>query len=144
MTARFTMDEPQPRLLDETAQGVIHEPLDRPEGRLKVTGRARYAAENVPEGTAEGVLVRARVARGRASCADEAAVRAMPGVLGVCSDPRMLQVPAHGGAGTVEHIKQVVKHANASAVALYSLKKKKKKGMGVLINFPILSPELFK
>jgi xanthine dehydrogenase YagR molybdenum-binding subunit len=100
MTARFTMDEPQPRLLDETAQGVIHEPLDRPEGRLKVTGRARYAAENVPEGTAEGVLVRARVARGRASCADEAAVRAMPGVLGVCSDPRMLQVPAHGGAGT--------------------------------------------
>lgn len=100
MTRQFTMDEPQPRLLDATAQGVIHRPLDRPEGRLKVTGRAPYAAERHPEGMAEGVLVRARIARGRVTDLDDAAVRAMPGVLGVFADPRMLQVPAHGGAAS--------------------------------------------
>ena len=40
------------------------------------------------------------------------------------------------GAGTVEHIGQVVKQANASAVALGSMIVFQKKDMGVLVNFP--------
>jgi cyclase len=47
-----------------------------------------------------------------------------------------IPVIAHGGAGTVEHIAQVVKQANASAVALGSMVVFQKKGMGVLVNFP--------
>ncbi len=45
-------------------------------------------------------------------------------------------VIAHGGAGTVKHIGDVVKQAGASAVALGSMVVFQKKGMGVLVNFP--------
>ena len=47
-----------------------------------------------------------------------------------------IPVIAQGGAGTVEHIAQVVKRAGASAVALGSMVVFQKKGMGVLVNFP--------
>ncbi len=65
MTLEFRMDAPQPHLLDQTGQGVIGRPLDRPEGLLKVTGRAPYAAEHDLPGLAHGVLVTAAIARGR-------------------------------------------------------------------------------
>jgi len=47
-----------------------------------------------------------------------------------------IPVIAHGGAGKVEHIVEVVEQANASAVALGSMVVFQKKGMGVLISFP--------
>ena len=99
MTTHLKMDAPQPRRLDETVQGVIGKPMDRPEGPLKVSGRALYAAEDRPENLATGVLVRATIARGRVSGMDEDAVRAMPGVLAVVSGERLLRNPAQGGAG---------------------------------------------
>jgi imidazole glycerol-phosphate synthase subunit HisF len=52
------------------------------------------------------------------------------------TDAVSIPVIAHGGAGTVEHIGQVVKDGNASAVALGSMVVFQKKGMGVLVNFP--------
>jgi cyclase len=52
------------------------------------------------------------------------------------TDAVSIPVIAHGGAGTVEHVGQVVKKANASAVALGSMVVFQKKGMGVLVNFP--------
>lgn len=54
------------------------------------------------------------------------------------TDAVSIPVIAHGGAGTVDHIAQVVKQANASAVALGSMVVFQKKGMGVLVNFPNL------
>ncbi len=63
MTVNFRMDAPQPRLLDQTGQGVIHMPLDRPEGPLKVSGRATYAAEADLPGMVHGVLVTSSIAR---------------------------------------------------------------------------------
>lgn len=45
-------------------------------------------------------------------------------------------VIAHGGAGSVEHIGQVVRDGKASAVALGSMVVYQKKDMGVLVNFP--------
>ena len=50
MTKSFRMDEAQPRLLDETGQGIVGAPLDRPEGPKKVSGRAHYAADELPDG----------------------------------------------------------------------------------------------
>lgn len=47
-----------------------------------------------------------------------------------------IPVIAHGGAGSIDDIGQVVKTAGASAVAVGSLVVFQKKGMGVLVNFP--------
>ena len=100
MTAHLRMDAPDERnRLDDMVQGVLGQPLDRPEGRLKVTGRAPYAAEVLPEGLAYGVLVRATVTHGRLRDLASEDVQAMPGVLAVLSDPRMLRNPAQGTAG---------------------------------------------
>ena len=52
------------------------------------------------------------------------------------ADAVQIPVIAHGGAGTVGHIKAVVEHGHASAVALGSMIVFQKKGMGVLVNFP--------
>lgn len=47
-----------------------------------------------------------------------------------------IPVIANGGAGTIEHIGEVIKKGGASAVALGSMLVYQKKGMGVLVNFP--------
>ena len=52
------------------------------------------------------------------------------------TDAVSIPVIAHGGAGAANHFGQVVKQANASAVALGSMVVFQKKGMGVLVNFP--------
>jgi xanthine dehydrogenase YagR molybdenum-binding subunit len=120
MTTRFKMDAPVPPVLDRTEQGVIHRQLDRPEGPLKVTGRAHYAAERQLPGQAEGVLVRATVARGRLTGLKGAEVRAMPGVLGVYSDPRFIRNPAQGGAGSapVQGVEEIFYHGQPVALVV--------------------------
>lgn len=45
-------------------------------------------------------------------------------------------VIAHGGAGNLEHISQVVHQGKASAVALGSMVVYQQKGLGVLVSFP--------
>jgi cyclase len=52
------------------------------------------------------------------------------------ADAVSIPVIAHGGAGSSQHICDVVQQANASAVALGSMVVFQKKGMGVLVNFP--------
>ena len=47
-----------------------------------------------------------------------------------------IPVIAQGVAGNIEHIADVVKQGNASAVALGSMVVFQKQGMGVLVNFP--------
>lgn len=47
-----------------------------------------------------------------------------------------IPVIAHGGAGSLEHVKAVVKDAGASAVAVGSLVVFQKKNRGVLVNYP--------
>jgi cyclase len=54
------------------------------------------------------------------------------------TDAVSIPVVAHGGAGSLEHIRQVVKESNVSAVALGSMVVFQKKGMGVLVSFPSL------
>jgi cyclase len=52
------------------------------------------------------------------------------------ADAVSIPVIAHGGAGNVGHIGDVVKKGHASAVALGSMVVYQAKGMGVLVNFP--------
>lgn len=61
----------------------IGAPLSRLDGRSKVTGAARYAAEFPAAGLVYGVVVNAPVARGEILAIDATAARAMPGVLTV-------------------------------------------------------------
>ncbi|MYT28022.1 MULTISPECIES: xanthine dehydrogenase family protein molybdopterin-binding subunit [unclassified Streptomyces] len=58
-------------------------PLVRREGREKVTGTARYAAEHTPPGCAHAWPVPATVARGRITAVDTTAALAVPGAVAV-------------------------------------------------------------
>ena len=68
--------------LDVGAQGVVGKPLDRVDGRLKVTGRARYAYE-VEQGpaVAYGYVVEASIGKGRITSIDTDAAERAPGVV---------------------------------------------------------------
>jgi xanthine dehydrogenase YagR molybdenum-binding subunit len=66
----------------------VGQPLTRREGVLKVTGEARYAADNHPPGMLHAVLAVSTVARGRVTFLDVQAAKSHPGVVDVMT-------PAH-------------------------------------------------
>jgi xanthine dehydrogenase YagR molybdenum-binding subunit len=59
------------------------QPLTRRDGFLKVTGGARYAADNHPAGMLYAVLAVSSIARGRVAFLDVVAAKAQPGVVEV-------------------------------------------------------------
>jgi xanthine dehydrogenase YagR molybdenum-binding subunit len=61
----------------------IGQPLTRRDGLLKVTGRARYAADNHPSGLLHAVLAVSSIARGRVVAMDTEAARLHPGMVEV-------------------------------------------------------------
>jgi xanthine dehydrogenase YagR molybdenum-binding subunit len=61
----------------------IGQPLTRRDGILKVTGAARYAADNHPAGMLYAVLAVSSIARGRVTVLDVDAAKAHPGVIEV-------------------------------------------------------------
>jgi xanthine dehydrogenase YagR molybdenum-binding subunit len=78
----------------------IGQPVSRVDGRLKVTGRATYAAEFDVPGQAHGAIVRSTVANGRIASIDSGAAERAPGVIAVLTHrnaPR-LAYRAHKGA----------------------------------------------
>jgi xanthine dehydrogenase YagR molybdenum-binding subunit len=64
----------------ETKSG-IGAAINRVDGLAKVTGQARYAAEYKAEGLLHGVVVSSAIAKGRITAIDEAAARAVSGVV---------------------------------------------------------------
>jgi xanthine dehydrogenase YagR molybdenum-binding subunit len=73
--------------------GAIGEPLPRVDGRLKVTGAARYAAEFELRDIAYGVIVTSTVPHGRIADIDTSEAEQAPGVLVVLTHrnaPRLL------------------------------------------------------
>jgi xanthine dehydrogenase YagR molybdenum-binding subunit len=74
----------------------IGQPLTRRDGILKVTGGARYAADNHPAGMLYAVLAVSSIARGRVAFLDVAAAKAHPGVVEVitpANKPALAQDP---------------------------------------------------
>src|ERR1700726_635371 len=61
----------------------IGQPLTRRDGLLKVTGQARYAADNHPPGMLHAVLAVSSLPRGRVSFLDVQAAKSHPGVVEV-------------------------------------------------------------
>jgi xanthine dehydrogenase YagR molybdenum-binding subunit len=75
---------------------LVGAPVDRIDGRLKVTGAATYAAEHPLTNLAHGVLVQSTIANGRITRIDASAAEAAPGVLGVITHlnvPRLAAAP---------------------------------------------------
>src|SRR5262245_19192731 len=60
---------------------VIGQPIDRIDGRAKVTGAAPYAADNRAERMAFGSIVTATIGRGRIATINASVAQRMPGVL---------------------------------------------------------------
>lgn len=85
----------------------IGDPLDRVDGRLKVTGSATYAAEFPIADVAHAVIVTSSIANGRIAKMDTAAAERAPGVLAVLTPqnaPRLANPPkpatmSHDGGG---------------------------------------------
>ena len=78
------MNTPAPRnALDDNRQGLMGKPVDRVEGRLKVTGKALYAHEVVEGGAAaaHGYMVQATISKGTVTTINTSSAERAPGVL---------------------------------------------------------------
>lgn len=62
---------------------IIGQPIDRRDGRLKVTGRAKYAAEFAVPAVAYAALVQSTIASGSIVAIDTKTAARMPGVLAI-------------------------------------------------------------
>ncbi|MEJ7811487.1 MAG: hypothetical protein WKG32_13830, partial [Gemmatimonadaceae bacterium] len=69
-------------------------PMDRVDGRLKVTGGARYTAEMPVPNVAYAVMVTSTIPSGRVRAVDIAAAEKAPGVLAVLTPANAPRLPA--------------------------------------------------
>ena len=85
--------------MDNRNPDIIGAPVDRTDGRLKVTGGVRFAAEvNVP-GLVHGVIVSSTLAAGKVASMDTAAAEKAPGVLAVFTPFNMPKLPKSPSMG---------------------------------------------
>ncbi|MBV9971656.1 MAG: xanthine dehydrogenase family protein molybdopterin-binding subunit, partial [Xanthobacteraceae bacterium] len=67
----------------------VGRPMPRVDGRLKVTGAARYTAEHRPEDLLHGVVIGSAIPRGRVVAVDVSEAEALPGVAAVITPSTM-------------------------------------------------------
>lgn len=110
MEAGITMDEPFERsLLDQVARPLVGMPTSRIDGPQKVSGRATYAAEHFPDDLVHGVLLQAPFGKGRVTRLDTSVAQAMPGVLAIVTDDRLIRNGGDfaGAAAPVQGVRDV-------------------------------------
>ncbi|TKK71670.1 xanthine dehydrogenase family protein molybdopterin-binding subunit [Ilyomonas limi] len=73
------------------------QPLSRVDGKLKVTGAAKYAAEYIIPNLAYGVLASGAIARGRIKSIDTAAAEKAPGVIAIITHLNAPKPPGYFG-----------------------------------------------
>jgi xanthine dehydrogenase YagR molybdenum-binding subunit len=78
---------------------MIGEPIDRIDGRLKVTGGARYSAEWPIDGVAYAAIVQSAIGSGTLTAIDGTRAAAVPGVLLVMTPDNAPRLPDKGRAG---------------------------------------------
>ena len=93
-------------------------PVERVEGREKVTGRAVYAYEHDPEGVAYAAIVTSSVARGSVRGIDAEPARSLPGFLGVLSAENAPGLPGAEGELAVLQSPAVAYRGQIVAVAI--------------------------
>ena len=86
----------------ESVRGVVGTPVSRVDGRLKVTGTARYAAEIPVADVAYGVIVQSEIARGTIDRVETSAAEQLAGVLAVMTPdntPKLESLAEHARKG---------------------------------------------
>ena len=81
----------------DSAVTSVGKPYNRVEGRLKVMGQARYAAEAPVQDVAYAVIVQTTIARGEIKSIDTSAAQAAPGVLAILTPHNMPRLQRGGG-----------------------------------------------
>ncbi|MFC3574379.1 xanthine dehydrogenase family protein molybdopterin-binding subunit [Streptomyces yaanensis] len=81
-------------------QAAVGAPLSRVDGRLKVTGKALYAAEHDVEGVVHAVIVDASIGRGRVTSIDTGDAEKQTGVLRVIHHGNAPTLPYRDNAGS--------------------------------------------
>ncbi|GAA2934533.1 hypothetical protein GCM10011428_60100 [Streptomyces violaceus] len=81
-------------------QAAVGAPLSRVDGRLKVTGKAQYAAEFDVDGVVHAVIVDASIGRGRITSLDTGVAEKHPGVLRVISHRNAPKLPYRDNSGS--------------------------------------------
>jgi xanthine dehydrogenase YagR molybdenum-binding subunit len=76
----------------------IGQAIDRVDGRLKVSGRARYAAEFRGPELVHAMLVQSTIGAGAIAGFDLNAAQAMPGVLAIITPDNALRLATGGGS----------------------------------------------
>ena len=77
---------------------LVGKPIDRVDGRLKVTGAATYAAEFRLKNLAYGVTITSTITKGRVKNIDTKLAEKMPGVIGIITSENCMQL--HFPAGS--------------------------------------------
>ncbi|MBC6434225.1 xanthine dehydrogenase family protein molybdopterin-binding subunit [Nostoc sp. HG1] len=78
---------------------IIGKPLDRVDGRLKVTGEAAYTADVPIENLTYGVIFQSAIANGKIIQIDTSAAAAVPGVIDIVTyqqTPSLVKIPFFG------------------------------------------------
>jgi xanthine dehydrogenase YagR molybdenum-binding subunit len=78
-------------------QAAVGAPLSRVDGRLKVTGQAKYTADHDIDGAVHAVIVDSSVGRGRITGIDTRAAEAQPGILTVITHRNAPRLPPYSG-----------------------------------------------
>lgn len=88
----------------------VGKPLNRVDGRLKVTGGAKYSAEFAPAGLVHAVIVSSTIASGTITRMDTAEAEKAPGVLAVLSPekPPKLAMPSSQKQTPVDQVLHVL------------------------------------
>src|SRR5437016_5130083 len=74
---------------------ALGKPLARVDGKLKVTGAAKYSAEFAPAQLAYGALIRSTIAKGRVTALDLSAAKSIPGVIDILTGENAVQFKAY-------------------------------------------------
>src|SRR5579863_3331689 len=91
------------RLTGGTKMAIIGQPIDRVDGRLKVTGRAKYAAEFAVPGVVHAVLVQSTIGAGVITGFDIGAAQSLPGVLAIITPQSAPKLAMKGGTQQAVH-----------------------------------------
>jgi xanthine dehydrogenase YagR molybdenum-binding subunit len=79
----------------------VGQPMNRVDGRLKVTGNATYAAEHKIPNVAQAVMITSTIAKGRITSMDTREAERLPGVLAIMTpfNTAKLPTPKQSGPG---------------------------------------------
>jgi xanthine dehydrogenase YagR molybdenum-binding subunit len=93
-------------LADIAVLPPVAQPISRVDGKFKVTGVAKYAAEFTPENLVYGQLIQSTIANGRVVSIDTSAAKSAPGIIGILTrenaprfKPYPDQLTKNGGPG---------------------------------------------